>query len=98
VEYTFDEIFGDKHWFYKGKYHRENGPAIEWYNGNKEWYIHGKRHREDGPAVECFNGIKEYWINDKQLTEQEFNNRNKKLFTIDEIKNMSLKELHNLIS
>lgn len=36
--------------------HREDGPAVEWYDGFKEWYFHGERHREDGPAVEDING------------------------------------------
>ena len=47
------------------KYHREDGPAIEWDNGDKEWYINGKLHRDDGPAqVYCdtffwyLNGIR----------------------------------------
>jgi len=30
--------------------HREDGPAVEWYNGSKEWYKNAKLHREDGPA------------------------------------------------
>ena len=42
------------------KYHREDGPAIEWVDGDKDWYKHGKRHREDGPAVEC-DGVKRWF-------------------------------------
>jgi len=45
--------------------HREDGPAIEYYNGSKEWYINGKPHREDGPAKEYSNGSKEWYINGK---------------------------------
>ena len=60
----------------RSKFHREDGPAIEWANGTKNWYVNGKRHREDGPAVECANGEKEWCINDEYLTEQEFNRRN----------------------
>ena len=53
---------GDKHWRLNGKYHREDGPAIECKNGNKSWYRNGKKHREDGPAV-VNNGAKggKYW-------------------------------------
>jgi len=29
-------------WKYKGKRHRENGPAVEWSNGKRRWYLHGK--------------------------------------------------------
>ena len=30
---------GDKHWYLNGKFHREDGPAIEYANGDKEWYL-----------------------------------------------------------
>jgi len=29
-------------WFLNGKRHREDGPAVEWYNGTKQWYLNGK--------------------------------------------------------
>ncbi len=48
-----------------GKKHREDGPAIEWFNGNKEWYRNGEFHREDGPAVENVGGSKFWYMNDK---------------------------------
>ncbi len=32
--------------------HREDGPAVEFFNGTKYWYKDGKLHREDGPAIE----------------------------------------------
>ena len=89
---------GEKHWYINGKLHREGGPAIERPDGYKSWYINGELHKEDGPAIEFSNGIKEYWINGTQLTEEEFSNRNKKSFTIEEIKNMSLHELHKCLS
>ena len=42
----FTSIFKDNsnNIFYlvNGKYHRKNGPAIEWSNGYKEWYLHGE--------------------------------------------------------
>ena len=51
-------------WFnLEGKYHRENGPAIEWADGSKYWYLNGQLHRVDGPAVEWVDGSKEWWIN-----------------------------------
>jgi hypothetical protein len=89
---------GDKSWYINDKLHREDGPAIECADGYKSWWNNGKCHREDGPAVELANGSKEYYINGKKLTEEQFNNRNKKSFTIDELKNMSLEKLHKLIS
>jgi len=30
---------GNKVWFLNGKYHREDGPAIELTSGRKEWYL-----------------------------------------------------------
>jgi len=64
---------GDKHWYLNGRYHREDGPAIEFANGSKHWYLNGKRHREDGPAIEYANGDKEWYLNDEILTEDEYN-------------------------
>jgi hypothetical protein len=43
---------GDKIWKLNGRYHREDGPAIEWSNGKKFWCLNGKPHRENGPAFE----------------------------------------------
>ena len=53
---------GTKCWYLNGKYHREDGPAVEYADGNKEWYLNGKYHREDGPAVEYADGNKEWWL------------------------------------
>jgi hypothetical protein len=47
----------------QGDLHREDGPAIEGYNGYKEWFLNGIRHREDGPAVEYSDGDKWWFIN-----------------------------------
>jgi len=33
---------GTKEWRINGKYHREDGPAIEWIDGSKEWFLNGK--------------------------------------------------------
>jgi uncharacterized protein (UPF0216 family) len=49
--------------------HREDGPAVEGYDGYKAWYINGKRHREDGPAVEGADGYKVWYINGKRHRE-----------------------------
>ena len=37
---------GSKHWFFNGKLHREDGPAIEWANGYKIWYLNGTQYTE----------------------------------------------------
>jgi len=78
IEYTV-KVFpsGTKHWFLNGERHREDGPAIEYADGTKVWYLNGEKHREDGPAVEWADGDKHWFINGKQLSETEFNQRNK---------------------
>lgn len=55
--------------FYKkGKFHREDGPAIYLQNKSEYWFINGDLHREDGPAEkvylekEYYTG---YYINNK---------------------------------
>ena len=46
-------------------------------HGEQSWYLNGKRHREDGPAIICADGSQSWYLNDIELTEQEFNNRNR---------------------
>jgi len=60
---------GNKIWYLNGKYHREDGPAVEYANGDKEWWLNGKRHRVGGPAVEYANGTKAWYINDNRHRE-----------------------------
>lgn len=35
---------GNKAWLKNNKFHRLNGPAIEFISGEKEWYIQGIRY------------------------------------------------------
>jgi hypothetical protein len=72
IEYTVKvNTYGTKFWYLNGKYHREDGPAIEYADGDKFWYLNGKYHREDGPAVEHANGDKFWYLNDERVTEEE---------------------------
>ena len=75
---------GTKCWYVDGKLHREDGPAFDWDGGSKAWYIDGNCHREDGPAIESANGTKKWYINGKKLTEEQFTDRNKTEFSLDE--------------
>ena len=61
-------VFDDRtEWFNKeGKYHRLDGPAIEYADGYKAWFQKGKRHRLDGPAREWSDGSKEWWVEGKK--------------------------------
>jgi hypothetical protein len=56
---------GNKFWLANGKFHRTNGPAIEYENGTKIWYANGSRHRIDGPAV-IFSSGSIWWYLDNQ--------------------------------
>ena len=62
-EYVILDCGDRKAWYFNGKLHREDGPAVEWSDGTKAWYFNGKLHREDGPAVEWSDGAKEWWMN-----------------------------------
>jgi hypothetical protein len=77
-EYKVKVYIDRTEWYnLEGQLHREDGPAVEYANGDKYYFINCKLHREDGPAIEHTNGDKWYYINGKELTEEEFNSRNK---------------------
>lgn len=59
------DFHGTKRWYQNDKYHRVDGPAVEYADGTKHWYLNGKLHREDGPAVEFTNGDKWWYKNGK---------------------------------
>ena len=86
--HAMEHADGSKEWYINGKRHREDGPAIEYNNGDKEWFLNGKRHREDGPAIEYNNGTVVYYLNGIELTEVEFNNRNKKELSVADIEQL----------
>jgi hypothetical protein len=81
--------------YYKDKeftiLHREDGPAVERFDGSKSFYYKDKAmtifHREDGPAIEFADGTKLWFIDGKELSEEEFNARknscNGKVVTIE---------------
>ena len=60
------DINGTKKWQLDGRFHREDGPAIEYKNGDTEWFINGIHHREDGPAIEFVDGTF-FWIHRNKL-------------------------------
>jgi len=62
---------GTKIWRLNSKFHRIDGPTIEFSNGNKEWYLNGKRHRIDGPAIEGPNGEKYWFLKGKEVKEED---------------------------
>ena len=60
---------GTKYWSLNDKFHREDGPAVEYPDGQKDWYLHGELHREDGPAVERSDGSKFWYLHGKRHRE-----------------------------
>jgi len=63
---------GTKCWYLNNKYHRTDGPAIEYYNGDKQWFLNGKHHRTDGPAIEYSNGRKFWYLNGEELSQEDY--------------------------
>tara|TARA_R110000868_G_scaffold77151_3_gene221248 strand:+ start:1825 stop:2085 length:261 start_codon:yes stop_codon:yes gene_type:complete len=61
------DSLGTKKWHLNGLVHREDGPAIIWYNGDKSWYLNGVRHREDGPAFEFCDGSKKWYYHGNRI-------------------------------
>ena len=59
------DLFGTKYYYVNNVLHREDGPAVEGFNGYKAWYKNGKYHREDGPAIEWASGTKEWFLDGK---------------------------------
>jgi hypothetical protein len=94
---------GDKFWYKNGKLHREDGFAFETIldfgsiGSCKYWKI--KESTPEGYPL-CMEEIcpNKYYINDTQVKEEQLDNRNKQFFTTEEIKNMSLHELHKCLS
>ena len=54
-----------------GKYHRNDGPAIDWNHGDKFWYVDGLLHRDDGPAVIYASGRRKWFRSGLEITEME---------------------------
>lgn len=81
------DALGTKRWHKNLKLHREDGPAVEYFNGNKEWFLNGKRHREDGPAYICVDGHKEWWIDGVQHSEEEHLKLTASKVKLDALKN-----------
>ena len=63
---------GTKRWYLNGKFHREDGPAIEHISGEKQWYLHGNLHRENGPAIEQPNGERHWYLNNRRYSFEEY--------------------------
>jgi hypothetical protein len=58
--------WSNKRWYKEGRFHREDGPAIEYANGDKSWHKNGELHREDGPAVITKDGDRLFYLKGKK--------------------------------
>ena len=67
--YVTVDVDGTTRWYKDAKckvLHRENGPAIEQYDGTMLWHQNGQLHRTNGPAIEWRDGEKR-WYQDGRL-------------------------------
>lgn len=55
---------GDVLYYFDGRLHREDGPAIEYADGTKMWAQKGNIHRKDGPALIYANNQEIDWYLD----------------------------------
>lgn len=55
-----------------GQLHREDGPAVEWYDGAKSWYINDKLHRIDGPAIDWDGTYLNYYFDGKWYSKEDW--------------------------
>ena len=65
---TVDKIWKNE----KERYHREDGPAVEYFNGIRKWFKNEKLHREDGPAFINTHGICFYYLNDIKYSKEDY--------------------------
>ncbi len=50
-----------------GEFHREDGPAVEYFFGTKMWMINNKYHRLDGPAIIYDDGSETWFFNGVEI-------------------------------
>ena len=86
---TVDE-YKTVRWYLNDKFHREDGPAMEFADGSKAWYKNGERHREDGPAMEFADGSKYWYLDGRVMSEEEHAKRTAKTqeLTVAEIEKL----------
>jgi len=59
------DAFGSIFYYLNNLLHRDDGPAVEYFDGTKCWFKNDKLHRDNGPAIEYANGTKEWYKNGK---------------------------------
>ena len=64
---TVKQDNGSIYRFQDGRYHCDDGPAVEYPNGFKMWCKNGTIHRLDGPAIIWAHGGKEWYIDGRDI-------------------------------
>ena len=58
------DVFGSRRYYNgAGQVHRDEGPAVEYWDGAQEWYQNGRLHRTNGPAAVYADGDKHWYQN-----------------------------------
>lgn len=73
IEYAFGSL--RRRWYdpnISNKYHRLEGPAIEYISGTKHWFQNDKHHRLDGPGIEYADGKIIWAIEGNSYSERDF--------------------------
>ena len=55
-------------WFFLGRLHREDGPAVKFSDGSQYCYFNGKSHRDHGPACMSADGRYKWFRHGKLYT------------------------------
>lgn len=65
-----EELISEE-WWYLGKRHRKNKPAVMDYK-IQTWFLNDKKHNLNGPAIQRKDGSTDYFIFGEHISEDEF--------------------------
>jgi hypothetical protein len=68
---------GTKAWYLDGEFHREDGPAIVYFNGNKDWFLYGRSlDKDDFDSIEMVRSMQAYELfTIQELAKLKFNEK-----------------------
>lgn len=61
------DLKGSEFYYVNNLLHREDGPAVIWFDDIKEWHYNDLLHREDGPAIEYPSGKKTWYYHGEKI-------------------------------
>lgn len=59
------------YYYFHGRLHRQDGPAVEYAYGTKMWFTNGIIHRADGPAIERSDGTNIWYVVGKEVPQEQ---------------------------